>query len=1094
MPGEDNQYSSNSNDESLTSKQEATRNNALLKQLLQNCPSADAAKESELQASNASAVVAVEKDVKFENAERSSCQHEQQQQQYQPNESNGQMENTSSDRMSIESSNNEMDAALNESMNGHNNLQSHQESSNSPSASAPHIEKKMTYLDIRRAQLERDPTPPPEEKPKRKRTLKRKESKSIDDSFDNTSNQSGSMPITPKTKKRVRKGSQNRVDPESANNSNSNTIANSTSNNDHYEHLLKNLVGQLRTLSPLHIIEPTIEPNLSVCTLPDAPDFNSSEVKLRGSYGNAYLSSIDYYSTYPFGPNKTSSVVPSLPPAALHSSNTGAGGSSHGQSKAAFYNEEFGFMKNMNDLEEHLKEPAGSNNVCHWRDTDSPETVVSCSSPEPDLYEMPPDEYNKMKFINDDYDQNNRERDCGSPILFIPVPVRPSVDFGDPVENDKENRRNGQSIKPILLNGIPLKESGNVNITLMLPHQIDIRNVLISLAKLLRVTQPLTCNVNRSPKESEIVKIEEDELIDDRCKFCEEPLELKTEMDSPLKEYELNGFCTQECADNHNLISHLGMVSSADKDESSEDRGSHSLGTDLQNDGDESEIISIFEGDSSEFAKTAFDLEGINIDEKRWKNTRYLYWNGSSFKVKSNRRSDEEDGEDAINRDLEELSICLRPGKDAIEMRKCFFCHQIGDGDINGPSRLLNYDVDKWVHLNCALWSYEVYEMLNGSLMNVDQAYLRAMTIVCLSCERVGASIRCFKPRCGNSYHFPCAIKEKCTFFKDKAILCPQHSSKRSHPNPDEMTSFAVNRRVFINRDEQKQIASMIHQGENNLLRIGSLIFISIGQLLPHQLQDFHTNSYIYPIGYKISRFYWSSRRLGKRCQYICSIGEHEGKPEFSIEIVEEGFENMTYTGVTPKLVWQKVLNPIMKMREESQTIKVFSDFISGEDLFGLTEPAIIRILESLPGVDTLYDYNFKYGRSPWYDLPLAINPTGCARTEPKMRTRVKRTHTLHVSSNVSTRSSLQSSLTTLESASPYVKQFVHSKITQYRKMKAEWRNNVKLARSRISGLGLYAVKEIEKHTMIIEYIGLIIRNELSERNERIHIEHVSVK
>lgn len=44
-----------------------------------------------------------------------------------------------------------------------------------------------------------------------------------------------------------------------------------------------------------------------------------------------------------------------------------------------------------------------------------------------------------------------------------------------------------------------------------------------------------------------------------------------------------------------------------------------------------------------------------------------------------------------------------------------------------------------------------------------------------------------------------------------------------------------------------------------------------------------------------------------------------------------------------------------------------------------------------LPGVDTLCDYNFRYGRSPFLELPLAINPTGCARSEPKLRTHFKR-------------------------------------------------------------------------------------------------------
>ena len=35
--------------------------------------------------------------------------------------------------------------------------------------------------------------------------------------------------------------------------------------------------------------------------------------------------------------------------------------------------------------------------------------------------------------------------------------------------------------------------------------------------------------------------------------------------------------------------------------------------------------------------------------------------------------------------------------------------------------------------------------------------------------------------------------------------------------------------------------------------------------------------------------------------------------------------------------------------------------------------------------------------------------------------------------------------------------------------------------RSKIQGLGLYAARDIEKNTMIIEYIGELIRAELAE-------------
>lgn len=44
-----------------------------------------------------------------------------------------------------------------------------------------------------------------------------------------------------------------------------------------------------------------------------------------------------------------------------------------------------------------------------------------------------------------------------------------------------------------------------------------------------------------------------------------------------------------------------------------------------------------------------------------------------------------------------------------------------------------------------------------------------------------------------------------------------------------------------------------------------------------------------------------------------------------------------------------------------------------------------------LPGVENCQNYQFRYGRHPLMELPLMINPTGCARSEPKVPTHCKR-------------------------------------------------------------------------------------------------------
>ncbi|XP_054847651.1 histone-lysine N-methyltransferase 2C isoform X2 [Eublepharis macularius] len=468
---------------------------------------------------------------------------------------------------------------------------------------------------------------------------------------------------------------------------------------------------------------------------------------------------------------------------------------------------------------------------------------------------------------------------------------------------------------------------------------------------------------------------------------------------------------------------------------------------------------------------------------KRWKGMKWKKWNIQIVIPKGTFRPP---CEEEIDEFLRKLGTTIRPDPVPKDYRKCCFCHEEGDGLTDGPARLLNLDLDLWVHLNCALWSTEVYETQAGALINVELALRRGLQMKCMFCHKMGATSGCHRLRCTNIYHFTCAIKAQCMFFKDKTMLCPMHKPKGAHEQ--ELSYFAVFRRVYVQRDEVRQIASIVQRGDReHTFRVGSLIFHTIGQLLPHQMQAFHSSKVLYPVGYEASRLYWSTRYANRRCRYLCSIEEKEGLPLFVIKITEQGHEDVVLTDSTPKGVWDKILDPVVCVRKNSEMLQLFPAYLKGEDLFGLTVSAVARIAESLPGVEACEHYTFRYGRNPLMELPLAINPTGCARSEPKMSTHVKRfvlrPHTLN---STSTSKSFQSTVTG-ELNAPYSKQFVHSKSSQYRKMKTEWKSNVYLARSRIQGLGLYAARDIEKHTMVIEYIGTIIRNEVANRKEKLY-------
>jgi len=483
------------------------------------------------------------------------------------------------------------------------------------------------------------------------------------------------------------------------------------------------------------------------------------------------------------------------------------------------------------------------------------------------------------------------------------------------------------------------------------------------------------------------------------------------------------------------------------------------------------------------------DTKTGSVPSRKYLGVRYQNWSSTLFEAKN---PVEEENSEELNQLLESMEITLLPDSLPQDERKCAFCHAVGDGNSDGPARLLNYDVDKWVHLNCALWAPEVYETQNGALMQVDVALTKSMAVTCVRCHKTGASIRCFKPRCTNVYHMSCALLDKCMFLKDKSFFCCTHAHKTMTPPESIMTCFVVNRRVYVNRDEYKQLSNLMQ--DQGVMRIGSLVFLNIGQLLPSQLPNFHSSNCIYPVGFKVSRFYWSRTELGRRKKYICSIHDLDGQPQFVVQEQSRGKNPSDPTvvskGKSAREVWKQVVEPVANMNKDQDNIKVFVDQITGEDFFGLTEQSVSRILESMPGVDSLHDYNFRFPRNQLIELPLAINPSGCARTEAKSRTHFKRPHTMHTNPS---RSSLQSSFSSVQEVqSPYVKQFVHSKSSQYRKMKTEWRNNVYLARSRIAGLGLFAARDIEKHTMVIEYVGLLIRNEIAERNERLYEQQVS--
>lgn len=89
----------------------------------------------------------------------------------------------------------------------------------------------------------------------------------------------------------------------------------------------------------------------------------------------------------------------------------------------------------------------------------------------------------------------------------------------------------------------------------------------------------------------------------------------------------------------------------------------------------------------------------------------------------------------------------------------------------------------------------------------------------------------------------------------------PESCAWARDPYDSELRCFAVFRRVYVQRDEARQMAAMVQRGERrHSFRVGSLLFCAVGRLLPRQMSAFHDAAAIFPVGYRANRIYWSMR------------------------------------------------------------------------------------------------------------------------------------------------------------------------------------------------------------------------------------------
>ncbi|KAB0394186.1 hypothetical protein E2I00_015252, partial [Balaenoptera physalus] len=257
--------------------------------------------------------------------------------------------------------------------------------------------------------------------------------------------------------------------------------------------------------------------------------------------------------------------------------------------------------------------------------------------------------------------------------------------------------------------------------------------------------------------------------------------------------------------------------------------------------------------------------------------------------------------------------------------RQCALCLKYGDADSKEAGRLLYIGQNEWTHVNCAIWSAEVFEENDGSLKNVHAAVARGRQMRCELCLKPGATVGCCLSSCLSNFHFMCARASYCIFQDDKKVFCQKHTDLLDgkvgpHPGGDssplhslplplrELRSPsglapAASQCLFLvplppapiyvdfeGINFKRKFLTGLEPDAINVL-IGSIRIDSLGTL--SDLSD--CEGRLFPIGYQCSRLYWSTVDARRRCWYRCRILEYRpwGPREEPVHL-EAAEENQT--------------------------------------------------------------------------------------------------------------------------------------------------------------------------------------------------------
>ncbi|KAL4453004.1 hypothetical protein ABPG73_004782 [Tetrahymena malaccensis] len=298
----------------------------------------------------------------------------------------------------------------------------------------------------------------------------------------------------------------------------------------------------------------------------------------------------------------------------------------------------------------------------------------------------------------------------------------------------------------------------------------------------------------------------------------------------------------------------------------------------------------------------------------------------------------------------------------------CQLCSLKGTRKMCG--RLLNFDVDKWVHANCALWSTEVKENIDGALKNFIPAYKKSLQVQCKHCNKFGATISCMIASCKDKYHFPCLLKSNGFMTDQKTVLCKSCWDIILKNDDTEIilkmqylklvNNFNTDRRIFISLTKQEG-GNIDFSGEC-YNRFGSFILVNLDTQETNDDEFFSSYFFMRYIRPFVSQKYqsyvtafWLKKKKDEYILKSCLLAENnkiflqsksfdENKNEFSID-KDRPFTN-DISGTQKNLAGYKEIN------EANSNIPRFTNnVLKDKDIFNHEQ---LDCFTSLKGIQQL--------------------------------------------------------------------------------------------------------------------------------------------